>query len=124
MIRKEALFRKGIYAGLLATAVFVGTYACASPPPTASSPPPPQDVVTLPTVAPLLETGAKSPAPLPVKGEIRGRKFVDKDGNRQFGTGDTSESGWEIRLYPSSTLGDNKWDAPLASATTDSNGNF
>ncbi len=118
---KKKLFPKGFCAGLMAATFFVGVHGCETKSPTVApvNPPPQQQ--------PLLESAVKTPAPIMTpyqpKGEIRGRKFIDQDGNRQYGGSDTPETGWEIRLYPSSNI--SNWSSPMiASTTTDSTGSF
>lgn len=123
MPKNSCLFRKRLQGVILAGATLLGGFACnASPNPTQ-----PPDVVQPPVQAPVNLTApapkATATAP-PALGEIRGREYLDLDNNRQLGTNDKLVTGWNVYLYSSSALQTNTWNAPYASTTTDTNGNF
>lgn len=123
MPKNSGLFRKRLQGMILAGATLLGGFACnASPSPTQPpdpAPPPVQAPVNLVTPAPKASVTAP-----PALGEIRGREYLDLDNNRQFGTTDKPVTGWSVYLYPSSALQSNTWNAPYATTTTDTSGNF
>lgn len=125
MPKKGNLLRKQFCSLVVAGATLVGLYGCNSSPPTTQPP----DTIQQPVVVQPDTGKAITPTPKPTAmsvalGEIRGRKYIDQDGNRQYGTSDKPVSGWDIRLYPASAMQTNAWNAPLASTTTDTSGNF
>lgn len=131
MTWKEGLQPKRLCAGMLASVVLVGIYACSSPAPNTPQPIQPSQPAQAPVVYPITQPNVQpSTGTVPqlsttqMTWEIRGKKYVDQDGNRQFSTQDKAVSGWDIRLYPQSAMQTNTWSTPLASTTTDANGNF
>lgn len=125
MPKKGSLLRKQFCSVIVTGLTLLGLYACNSSPPNTTQPP---DTVQQPVVV-QPGTGTSIATPKPVSntvalGTIRGQKYLDQDGNRQYGMNDKPITGWSIYLYPGTAMQSNAWTTPLAAATTDSSGNF